>query len=103
MDRIIYRYYNDGDKVGRGYGITTCDSSYSFLCDVLGDLCPNLNDGGRYESNLMVLIDNVNEYLKKNPAVFRTPNEIDSRVSPRMSDYYDYDASEDYDYDEPEW
>ena len=38
INRLIYRYYNDGDIVIQGYGIETCMSSYLFLEDNLSEL-----------------------------------------------------------------
>lgn len=35
VERLIYRYYNDGDVIGKGYGIETCQSSYFYLEDTL--------------------------------------------------------------------
>lgn len=38
IERMIYRYFNDGDVVTQGYGIETCMSSYLFLSDKLCEL-----------------------------------------------------------------
>lgn len=38
IERMIYRYYNDGDIVSQGYGIETCLSSYWYLEDTLNKL-----------------------------------------------------------------
>lgn len=38
IERLIYRYYNDGDVVLMGYGIETCLSSYYYLEDTLIEL-----------------------------------------------------------------
>lgn len=35
MARIIYRFYNDGDMVGVGYGNETVNSSNRYLCDTV--------------------------------------------------------------------
>lgn len=35
IERLIYRYYNDGDVLTEGYGIETCMSSYLYLQDTL--------------------------------------------------------------------
>jgi hypothetical protein len=42
MDRLIYRFFNDGDMVGKGYGNETCNSSYRYLRRRLGPGCPEL-------------------------------------------------------------
>ena len=38
IERMIYRYFNDGDVLTQGYGIETCMSSYLFLEDMLDSL-----------------------------------------------------------------
>ena len=38
IQRLIYRYFNDGDVLTQGYGIETCLSSYLFLEDMLDSL-----------------------------------------------------------------
>lgn len=38
VERLIYRYCNDGDVIGMGYGIETCQSSYFYLEDKLMEL-----------------------------------------------------------------
>ena len=38
IERMIYRYFNDGDVVSKGYGIETCMSSYLYLEDKLNEL-----------------------------------------------------------------
>lgn len=105
MDRLIYRFYNDGDKTGQGYGNETCNSSYLFLQDTLGDLCPDLLAAGSryeidYEKALLTLIDNINDYLKKKPALFRTSNDVDSRTA--YNDGYEYDEYDEYKDDDTE-
>ena len=35
IERMIYRYFNDGDVIGMGYGIQTCQSSFFYLEDML--------------------------------------------------------------------
>lgn len=107
MDRLMYRFYNDGDKAGQGYGNETCNGSYLYLRDTIGDLCPDLFAAGSgpeadYKNALFTLIDNISDYLKKKPAVFRTPNNVDSRTD--YNDYpgYEYDEDEE-EYDEEEW
>ena len=35
IERLMYRYYNDGDVLTEGYGIETCMSSYLYLQDTL--------------------------------------------------------------------
>ena len=106
MDRLIYRFWNDGDKVGFGYGNETCNSSYRYLYRKIGTLCPSLacvDDDYRYFDLLADTAENVKTYLTNHPESFNTPNTEDSRIaSPEDYDYYD-DEDEDDEYDEDEY
>ena len=42
--KIIYRWYNDGDKVFEGYGIETCGEAATFLSDTIGDEIDDIID-----------------------------------------------------------
>ena len=91
MDRLIYRFWNDGDMVGDGYGNETCNGSYRYMYHKL-PTCPDLygesgNEDG-YAEALAALAEEVMNYLKLNPGLQETPNHDDSRS--------DYDEPEDY-------
>jgi len=36
LNRLVYRFYNDGDKVGRGYGRESCGEAARFLTSCKG-------------------------------------------------------------------
>ena len=42
VNRIIYRYYNDGDKFYEGYGIETCGPSVLWLREIAGGKIQNV-------------------------------------------------------------
>ena len=104
MDRLIYRFWNDGDKVGLGYGNETCNSSYRYLYRTIGNLCPSLacvDDDYKYYDLLATTAENVMTYLTNHPESFSTPNTDDSRTpSPEDYDYDNDDYDEEYDEDE---
>lgn len=70
--RIVYRFYNDGDKVGVGYGKETCNAPARFLIkntpDEISDLVRGIwgmfSDKG-YEAILEILVKEVVEYIEK--------------------------------------
>lgn len=101
MDRLIYRYYNDGDMPGHGYGNETCNSSYRYLSRMLGEKCPYLNrccDDDEYETLLLQLATNVKEHLESHPELLTEENTFDSRKrDPEL------DVDDSYYEDEDDW
>ena len=93
MDRLIYRFWNDGDMVGDGYGNETCNGSYRYLYHKLPD-CPDLYEANQdedvYTEELAKLADRVKAYLESRPDLFTKVNDDDSRS--------DYDEPEDRDW-----
>lgn len=87
--RIGYRFYNDGDQLGVGYGKETCNPAGRFLIKKapkeIGDLVAALwgmysEDG--YEAVLDVLVGKVADYVDANPDLRSQPTED-------MFDFYD--------------
>lgn len=95
--RIGYRFYNDGDQLGVGYGKETCNPAGRFLIKKapkeIGDLVAALwgmysKDG--YEAVLDVLVGKVADYVDANPDLRSQPTED-------MFDYYDkYEDVDDF-------
>lgn len=83
MDRIIYRFYNDGDMVGVNYGNTTCNGSDRYLCNVVPGYVTldQFYEGQEKEYENQMLKDHrlVFTYLMNNKEVFEQPNTVDSR------------------------
>lgn len=87
LDRITYRYYNDGDKVDEGYGIETVNSSFRFLLTALpyaarkvSEIGLTILDDDKYEERLVNLWIVTLDYLDKNLDIFEIPNSDDSRI-----------------------
>lgn len=94
MDRLIYRFYNDGDMVGDGYGNETCNGSFRYLHMLIPN-CPNLyRESGNEDGYVELLADMagvIANFLSKNPELQSAPNTDDSRS--------DYDDPQDYEWD----
>lgn len=104
--RIGFRFYNDGDHLGLGYGRETCNPAGRFLIrkapKEIGDLVEALWGMGSeagYEAVLDILAGEVADYIEAHP-------ELRSQPTEDMYDYYD--ANEDVDdswedEDEEDW
>ena len=104
INRIVYRYYNDGDTVDR-----YCGNEYNHLraCDTfLKTYCPAYHSLSNvkeleYEKNLCDRLKKVLDYLIANPNVFEIPNSTDC-IANAPYEPWEYDDEEDYDYDDDE-
>ncbi len=93
-NQIIYRYFNDGDKIGIGYGKETCNAPARFLIlegglkvgDVVSRLW-GLEYDDEYEMYLDDLGDEVIALLKKHPSLRKETTK----------DMWDYETPEDVD------
>ncbi len=116
MSRIIYRFYNDGDMVGVGYGNETCNSSDRYLEFVVPNYISLDQFNGAQETEYETLMlknhRTVFAFLQQNPSIFKIQNATDSREASEedyrrereQEDYLD-DCYEEWDEccDEPEW
>jgi len=81
INRIIYRYYNDGDYWFDGYGVETAGPAESFLrqyCPI--DLRPELNasdctEDKDYEVQLEIILEKILTYIESRTQY--TPNHTD--------------------------
>ena len=102
MDRLIYRYYNDGDCPYDGYGNETCNGSFRYLRDVLGKDMPDFEDAryksdDEYEELLDELATNVKEFLEARPELLTKENTTDSRITTDEDRRLSYSHDEDDD------
>ena len=113
--RIGYRFYNDGDHLGIGYGKETCNPAGRFLIKKapkeIGDLVAALwgmfsEDG--YEAVLDILVGKVADYIEANPDLRKQPTEdmfdyydrnedVDDSWEDEEDDYEEEDEDEDWD------
>ena len=95
ISRIGYRFYNDGDRVGVGYGKETCNPPARFLVSVTGTAIADMiralwqvSDGAAYERLLEITTEMVLDYIDAHP-------ELREQPAPDIWDYRD--AQEDRD------
>lgn len=97
VNRLAYRYWNDGDKFYDGYGRETCGSTAAYLYEMepFYDLLTNMVDmnDDAYEQATNKLCDIAEDYLEDTPELFGTINEHDSRSTKE----YDIDAISEFD------
>lgn len=100
MGRIGYRFYNDGDQVGIGYGKETCNPAARFLIKKgnkeVSDLVVSIwgiYSETAYEKLLDILTGAVADYVESHPELRELPTED-------MWDYYDKDEDVDDSWDE---
>ena len=114
--RIGYRFFNDGDRIGTGYGKETYNPAARFLIKKapkeIADLAAGLwgmeSEAG-YEAVLDILVGKVADYIEANPQLRDEPTEdmwdytdpdedIDDDWEDEEDDYYgdEYDREEDW-------
>ena len=104
MARIGYRWYNDGDQVGIGYGRETCNPAARFLIHKgnkeVSDLAAaiwGLHSEEAYEKLLDLLAGAVADYVESHPELRTLP-------TTDMWDLYDPDEDmDDWDEEEEDW
>lgn len=106
INRIVYRFYNDGDTVHRYYG---SELNYSAACDnFLIKSVPNYDSLAKYEDDYhfeLAASKNFNkivEYLRENPSLFEIANTEDCLANAPKSEW-DYDEDEDENEEEEDW
>ena len=103
--RIGYRFFNDGDQLGIGYGKETCNPAGRFLMKKtpkeIGDLVAGLwgmySEAG-YEAVLDIMIGKLVDYIEGHP-------ELRSQPTEDMFSYTDKDEDVDdsWEEDEDDW
>ena len=94
VNRLIYRFYNDGDRLGEGCGCETCnfaaryltniDKDYKMFIDAVWDCDSGCVSKRTYEMFLDTLVDyTVKKLTKTDTDLLTTRNHVD------MWDYYD--------------
>ena len=111
--RIGYRFYNDGDMIGKGYGKHTCNAAARFLIEQGLDPMEKLvlkmwetYDEDKYEDYLNELAEVVLDYIIVHPELRTQPTEdmFDHSEAEDEDDYDDeWEEEEEYDEDEDDW
>ena len=102
VDRIVYRWQNDGDKINVGYGREICNGTARYLEKIRGadfpeEIWGGHLDDGEYTKFTDGLVDEMFAYLKAHTELETTPNTDDSRA-----DFIDIDLDRDVDEEEDE-
>ena len=105
INRIIYRYYNDGDEYFRGYGIETAGPAHSFLVNAnhpqRAAMKKIFGDGTDYEQTIKDALDTILDYIESRQGKY-TKNTLGGifDYEPEFEEEDDYDDYDDYDDDE---
>ena len=116
ISRIAYRFYNDGDQVGMGYGKETCNPAARFLMakgnkrvSSLATAIWGIYDESAYEDLLDILAGAVADYVEQTSDLRTTSTEdmwsyrTDEDVDDDWEDEEDGYEEEDYDEDEEDY
>lgn len=105
--KISHRFYNDGDKIGVGYGSETCNAPARYLMDNYSDFEPliikmwgNYSDDD-YEKLLKDLVIVAINYLEEYPELAKEENKDDmlNYWNKEDLDYEFEDDTDDYEED----
>ena len=105
INRIVYRYYNDGDEYHTGYGTETAGPAHSFLVNAnhpLRSLVSTLfKKGTNYEQTIKDVLDAILDHIESRQGKY-TPNSEDmyDYESEFEDDTYEEEEYDDYDYDD---
>ena len=102
MGRIAYRFYNDGDQVGIGYGKETCNPAARFLIHKgnkeVSDLAAaiwGLHSEEAYEKLLDLLAGAVADYVEGHPELRALPTIDMWDLRDKCEDVDDWEDEED--------
>lgn len=101
VNRIGYRFWNDGDMIGVGYGNETCNAAARFIMenyqgtemDDLVNAMWGITNEKVYEYSLELLVDAMVRYVEGHPELKTEQNEYDM---------FDFEEPEDKDWYEDE-
>jgi len=107
INRIAYRYYNDGDEYMTGYGTETAGPAHSFLVNANHPLKSAMikifKDGINYEQTIKDALDTILDYIESRQGKY-TPNNVgdmfDYEPEFENEEYDDYDDEDDDYYQE---
>lgn len=103
ISRIGYRFYNDGDQIGMGYGKQTCNPPARFLVSAtstaIGDMVRALwqvTDEAAYERLLEVVTKMTMDYIDAHPELREQPASDMWDYRDDQEDLDDYDDEDEY-------
>ena len=106
VNRLVYRYYNDGDKYNEGYGTETAGPAHSFLVNAVHPLRAKMDSimgeeklsDNEYESMLKMVLGLILDYIESKEGEYTKNTQGD--IFDYESEYEDEDDYSDYDDDE---
>ena len=107
VSHIGYRFYNDGDQLGEGYGNETCNPAGRYLQQNFeGPIKGIINDMWNvcfepyYEHGLKLLVMATLDYIEKHPESKHTENNDDmyNYAIPEDKNYMDDEDENEYDW-----
>ena len=104
INRLLYRYFNDGDQLGIGYGNETCNPAARYLqrygshnVRMLVDNMWDENNTDQYEEYLVELVDEINDMVRDNQYLRNKPTpDMFSFKKPEDDQWGDDDYDEGY-------
>ena len=98
INRIVYRFYNDGDEYHTGYGTETAGPAHSFLVNAnhpLRSLVSTLfKKGTNYEQTIKDVLDAILDHIESRRG----------KYAPNSEDMYDYEPEfEDDEFEEDDY
>jgi len=107
INRIVYRYYNDGDEYHTGYGTETAGPAHSYLVNAnhpLRSLVSTLfKNGTNYEQTIKDVLDAILDHIESRRGKY-TPNSEDMYdYEPEFEDEEEDDDDYGYGYDDDEY
>ena len=111
INRLIYRYYNDGDKYYEGYGTETAGPAHSFLVNanhpqkaIMNRLFKEFISDDEYERMLKDILDVILDHIESRQGEY-TKNTLGGifKYEPEFEDMEEDDDDYTYDYDDDEY
>lgn len=107
VERLAFRWYNDGDMIFHGYGNTTANSSWRYLGKFFDAGEPDRYEHDDYDRYVEALCAMTVDFLNEHPELFEEPNKEDSREPSEEDEEAEWQwehADDDYDeYEDDEW
>ena len=108
INRIVYRYYNDGDEYHTGYGTETAGPAHAFLVDANHPLRSSMKQifstGTDYEQTLKDALDTILDHIESKQGEYseNTLGDMLDSKSHYEDEEYEEDEYDDYDEEEDE-
>jgi len=104
MNRLIYRYYNDGDKFFEGYGTETAGPAHSYLVNSKSAISADLDrifskivhsNDHDYEQGIDAALALILDYVEK--------HEAEGYSEPNKEDMFDYESEFEDEEEDDDW